>query len=292
MLRLLWFSGLLGLLSFAHPSLGWTRWFLLFFLAPLFRDLVALRSGGERGFYVRFWMSTGLSLLNPWQFSEQVAQYRGDRAARARYRDTPPAPDSCQQQVRYTLPFDGEWLVVNGGVTEATSHSWDLMAQRYAYDFVIADEDGTSHRGDGRRPEDYLAWQRPILAAADGEVVAVVTNVRDARSAGSGWLDWRARGIGGNSVVIRHADGEFGYSAHLAFGSVRVRLGQQVKRGDVIGRCGHSGHSTEPHLHFQVQDRADVNSAAGLPVRFDAVRVDGQPPRDNLILTAGQRVSR
>jgi len=71
--------------------------------------------------------------------------------------------------------------------------------------------------------------------------------------------------------VIRHGEGEFSLYAHLKTGSVRVRAGDAVRQGQPIARLGHSGNSTEPHLHFQVCDGPDPLRCAGLPVRFDAI---------------------
>ncbi|MCS7071216.1 MAG: M23 family metallopeptidase, partial [Anaerolinea sp.] len=57
-----------------------------------------------------------------------------------------------------------------------------------------------------------------------------------------------------------------------------------------VGQCGNSGHSTEPHLHFHIQDRVDFWTAAGLPIAFDGVSVDGQPAADDVYLVRGTRV--
>jgi len=130
----------------------------------------------------------------------------------------------------------------------------------------VTDGAGRTAPLDVRRPEEYFAWGRPILAAADGTVVAVRDGHHDSR--GIGIIDPLARDLLGNFVVIEHGPGEYSLSAHLQCGSVTVRPGQRVQASDVIGRCGHSGHSTEPHLHWQLMDRADFYRAASLPVRF------------------------
>lgn len=225
---------------------------------------------------LRYLLSSSLSVISPWQWREVWTQVRAEAALRARTGDRDPSPYEFQQQIDYTLPFAGEWLVVNGGVERETSHSWDLLSQRYAYDFVIADDAGNTHAGAGRRVDDYFCYGQPILAPADGVVVSIADGVRDAMHPGTGWVDWRAARIGGNSVTIRHAEREFSYLAHLQPGSIGVSPGQAVQCGEQIGRCGNSGHSTEPHLHFQLQDGPDLHHAMCLPVQFSRVLVDGQ----------------
>ena len=73
--------------------------------------------------------------------------------------------------------------------------------------------------------------------------------------------------------MIDHGKSEYSFYAHLQPGSVRVRGGDQVKAGDVIGKLGSSGNSTEPHLHFQVCDKPDWGMSAGIPVNFSNVTI-------------------
>jgi murein DD-endopeptidase MepM/ murein hydrolase activator NlpD len=214
-------------------------------------------------------------------------QIAGDEIARPR---APESAAAYQQRCRYRLPFDGEWIIINGGITPETSHSWDIVAQRYAYDFVQVDAGLRRWRTDGKHLTDYLCYGEPLLAPAAGEVVAVVDGTRDAPAVGTGWLDVRTPHFPGNIVTIRHAEGEYSCFAHLVPGSITVQVGEQVASGQVIGRCGHSGHSTEPHLHFQFQDQADFWTAAGLPIAFDGVSVNGGPPQDHVYLSRDQRV--
>ena len=308
--RRLWFLGLLGLVSMVDPRLRPLRFFVLFFLAPLAAGLLArarrparppeeavpaperpLPGPAERSgpllFLLRVLGSSLLVVLNPFQLAQTFRQSRGDAAASGRVVDDAAA---FRQSVEYTLPFEGEWLVTRGGVTPGTSHSWGLAAQRFAYDFVVADAERRSHAGDGTRLEDYLAYGRPVLAPADGTVVGMSDGVRDAPRPGTGWLDWRARDFRDNWVVLRHGEGEYSLLAHLVPGSLRVRPGDRVRRGDVLGLCGSSGHSTEPHLHFQLQDHADFFRAAGLPVAFSGCVVDGAAADGPVYLRGGMRV--
>lgn len=217
--------------------------------------------------YLEYFISTLLwSFLNPHGLRQMYAQIIGQIAAIARSLRQQGEPPDAPLTLR--LPFDGWWKVYNGGVSRAASHSWEVIAQRYAYDFLVVDDQNVSFYDDPSRPQHYHAFGKPVLAAADGEVVEVRADLRDYPRAGSGWIDWRIADLRGNYVVIRHSQHQYSLYAHLQAGSICVRSGEAVKAGQVIGRCGHSGHSSEPHLHFQLQDRADFFTAVGLPVRF------------------------
>lgn len=76
----------------------------------------------------------------------------------------------------------------------------------------------------------------PVYAVADGKVVACST----------GAWDWSY----GKMVAIYHGSGNYTNYAHLS--KIKVRLGQKVKAGQIIGLCGSTGNSTGPHLHFEV----------------------------------------
>jgi hypothetical protein len=181
-----------------------------------------------------------------------------------------PTPASDRQQIRYRLPVTGCWTVYNGGVTPEISHSWGLAGQRYAYDLVVCDEDGRRCCvcvGRARRPDACYAWGQPVVAPAAGLVVSVQDGHRDCPWVGI--VDPFAWSSLGNFVVIRHAEGEYSLLAHLQRGSVCVRPGQAVEAGQIVGPCGNSGHSTEPHLHFQVQDTRRFLLAASLPAQID-----------------------
>ncbi len=305
-----WLSAisLLGVLGYLIPGLEGLR--LLFLLLPLALLARALQgraraandaaapslpdpplnqpAGSPARFAARLALSQALVLLNPLQVAQIVAQIVGQAIISIRRA----LPDTdYAQQARYTLPFRGEWLVYNGGVTPADSHSWDVLTQRYAYDFVIADAALRRHSGDGRALTDYFCYGQDVIAPADGEIITVRDSVRDAPRPGSGWIDFLARDFRGNFVIIKHAEGEYSFLAHLIPGSIVVRAGQRVQRGQLIGRCGNSGHSGEPHLHFHLQDRPSFWLAAGLPVKFDDVRVDGVSQAGTRFLTRGARAA-
>lgn len=277
----LWFLGLVSLPAIFFGRLEQFSLFGLFFLfglwplvasvLPGIRDEVSVDPtvwlNSDSDYEYRAMISSVLVGLQPFVLWASIRQMAGIVPVVLRFRGQPPSPDRFQQSVTYRLPFEGEWTVINGSPDRRHSHSWSVPSQRYAYDFVITDADGRTHEDERSGPEAHYCYEKPVLAPADGTVVDVRTNHRDYHRT-DGWIDPLQRDLRGNYVAIQHAEDEFSVLAHLRFGSVRVEEGDEIRSGEVIGQCGHSGNSTEPHLHFQVQDRASFFSGMGLPVKF------------------------
>ena len=142
------------------------------------------------------------------------------------------------------LPFSGRWTVWQSFDGEWTHKGpW-----KYALDFVITDEEGKSYRGDGMRLEDYYAFGKPVLSPVDGEVVCVVSNLPD-NPVGSADKEnnW------GNYVLIYDQRGFYVLLSHFKQNSIRVKVGDRVVRGALLGLCGNSGYSPQPHIHLHVQ---------------------------------------
>lgn len=76
-----------------------------------------------------------------------------------------------------------------------------------------------------------------------------------------------------NAIIIKHQDSIYAAFCHLQPGSVQVSVGQRIRKGDFIGRIGHTGNSMFPHLHFQLMDSADIQHANGLPCAFEQYEV-------------------
>ena len=111
-----------------------------------------------------------MTLFQRW--SVFFRQLHGIVAATNRYHGALPAPETFHTAVSYRLPFQGSWTVLNGGITQATSHTWALPSQRYAYDFLIADAQGNSFQGPEERLSSFYCYGQPILSPAHGIVIA------------------------------------------------------------------------------------------------------------------------
>jgi murein DD-endopeptidase MepM/ murein hydrolase activator NlpD len=167
------------------------------------------------------------------------------------------------------LPFSGEWFVTWGERSVLENYHAETPDQRFAYDFLVVRE-GRTHAGDPARNESYFCWGLPVLAPGSGIVASAADTVADNVPG-----RMNARQPLGNQVILDHGDGEFSFLVHLQRGSVRVRQGQRVEAGEVLGSCGNSGHSTEPHLHYHLQTTAEFQAGEGLPAQFLGYRADG-----------------
>ncbi len=149
------------------------------------------------------------------------------------------------------LPFLGTWTCIQahtGGLTH--EGLWE-----HAFDFEVRDHWGRFYRNDGKELSDYLCYKLPIVACCDGQVVKAVNHVSEHPV---GKLDLKENW--GNLIVMKHGPSLFSMVCHLAEGSLKVKEGDIVRKGNIIGYCGNSGRSAVPHLHFQLQNEGWVGA--------------------------------
>jgi murein DD-endopeptidase MepM/ murein hydrolase activator NlpD len=189
----------------------------------------------------------------------------------------------------YIFPLRGV-SYVGVGASFHTPHRW-VIPEEFGLDIAKLGDNGLSHKGTGTRFEDYYAYGADVLAAAGGRVIeaengqpedpTAMQQPDESQEAYFARLqkdqgNRLAKGmtsITGNYVMIDHGQSEYSLYAHLQSGSVRVKVGDQIRAGDVIGKLGSSGNSTEPHLHFHVCDNANPLLCAGIPVNFSNVTI-------------------
>lgn len=173
-------------------------------------------------------------------------------------------------QILYNLPFSGCWTVANGGINKGTSHSWSVCNQRYAYDFFI-EENGKTFQGDGKSVSDYFCYGKAVLSPADGIVVEIKNLFEDTPIPEGQEVLCSASDVRGNYIVIQHAKHEYSTIAHLKKDSFCVNVGDKVCRGQQIAYCGNSGNTSEPHIHFQVQQGKGFLFSVSLPIWFTKI---------------------
>lgn len=150
-----------------------------------------------------------------------------------------------------SLPFFGYWKISQGHSGNIT-HRQDW---RHAWDFIVTDDQGKAYKSNGAKIEDFYCFNLPVISPAAGYVVEVLDDVDDNEI---GKINLKENW--GNTIIIKH--GEYIYSkiSHLKNKSATVKTGSYVKKGDLIGTCGNSGRSPEPHIHFQIQNTPYIDS--------------------------------
>ncbi|MDP6059766.1 MAG: M23 family metallopeptidase [Pirellulaceae bacterium] len=177
-----------------------------------------------------------------------------------------PVPEGHTTQLR--LPVKGEWLVFWGGDTKELNQHHGVPHQQFAFDLLVADAGSATHKADGKSNEDYFAFGREIVSPAYGVVTEVIEGVRD-NAPGS----MNPCCALGNVVFIKHREHEVSVLAHLKQGSVKVAVGDRVTVGQPIGLCGNSGNSSEPHLHYHLQNTPIIQDGTGIRCNFANVVV-------------------
>lgn len=153
--------------------------------------------------------------------------------------------------VSISLPVFGDWHI-NQAHEGAHTHRG---AWKDAWDFVLMGQEGKQYKSEGKMLEDYYCFGKPVIAPADGEIAQIADDVEDNIVGDSNLSqNW------GNSIVIKHDHLLYSQISHIKKGSFKVKIGDLVKKGDVIAQCGNSGRSPEPHVHFQIQSTPYIGS--------------------------------
>ena len=170
--------------------------------------------------------------------------------------------DSCCDATRHTRAT----LPINGQV-------W--LAQRYAVDYEQLDADNRIYNGEKKNLDSYTIYGQEAIAAADGTVVKVVDGLPE-QVPGVFPENISIEEADGNSVILDIGGGNYALYAHFQPGSVRVKEGDRVERGDALALVGNSGNSLAPHLHFHVMDGPQSLSSNGLPYEVDSFSISGR----------------
>ncbi|MFI5805754.1 M23 family metallopeptidase [Streptomyces sp. NPDC051561] len=224
----------------------------------------------------------------PLWLAAALGLWRWDEARRRRLAQEVPDP------IEVAPPVTGRWIALNSPGDRVPSHGTHKYAQTYAIDILAEHGEGAAKTRPAavrfwplaRRSEAFPAFGAPLYAVADATVVHAEDRQRDHLSRNSlpgvlylMVLEGAARVLGGprrvvgNHLVLDLGDGAYAVYAHLRRGSLAVREGDRVTTGQQLARCGNSGNSSEPHLHFQLMDTPDLDTARGLPFTWHGIGV-------------------
>ena len=199
--------------------------------------------------------------------------------------DTSATPVDRKPVVVIDAPLTGdEWVAANGP-SNTSGHRRALIpvngrayiSQRYAIDWVELYPDGKTYQGDPADNKNYRAYGHEIHAVADG----IVTETKDGLpqntpGAKSLAIPITLETIGGNHVITDMGNGLYAFYAHMQPGTLRVKVGDKVHRGQVLGLLGNTGNSSEPHLHFDICNASSMLACEGFPYAFASFEVVGK----------------
>ena len=176
-------------------------------------------------------------------------------------------------------PLKGnKWVAQNGPSNNDYHHRRTLMyfngipylSQRFGIDWGRFGKNNMGFRNEGHRNSDYFCYGDGVYSVADGTVVDVRKGLPDNTPlADSHAVPITAGTAGGNYVIVDMGDHIYAYYAHLIPGSIRVKVGQKVRKGQLLGRLGNTGNSTGAHLHFHLCDSPDAIFSQGVPYVFE-----------------------
>lgn len=144
--------------------------------------------------------------------------------------------------------------------------------EMFAIDFSVLDSRGNEYSGDWNDNRDHYIFGKTVYAPAGGKIVKIHNDYEDNKP---GSMNFKIQDVkmnkdllAGNCIIIDHLNGEYSFLVHLKKGSVMVKEGDIVKKGQPIGQVGNSGSSMYPHLHYQLGDNPDYANSNGLPIYF------------------------
>ena len=187
-----------------------------------------------------------------------------------------PTPILERNITKLILPFNEEWFVYWGGITEDVNYHVAEDTQKYAFDMLMV-KDGKSYEGDSLENESYFVFGKDIIAPSNAVVVSVINGVHDNIPG-----ELNPEQLTGNTIILKTPNQEFLLFGHLKEDSIVVEKGQVVERGTKIAECGNSGNSTEPHLHLSLQNNERMENSKGVKLFFDEILVNGEVKSDYL----------
>jgi hypothetical protein len=238
------------------------------------------------------------------RFTISVAKAPGEPASG----DRDPAPAPPEQVTFVTDPLSvgpaavvvapplkgSRWVAGGGCCTPYSYHRGATLplngavrvAERFAIDFVQLNDENRLNSGPIDQLSSYAYFGDEIHAVADGTVVETENGLPE-QVPGKLPADATIEMAAGNHVVVDIGDGRFAFYAHMQPGSVRVKAGDKVQTGQVLGLLGNSGNTDSPHLHFHVMDGPSPLVSNGLPFAFDSFTGQGRITDEQPLFTGG-----
>lgn len=167
------------------------------------------------------------------------------------------------------------WVIANGCCDAITSHRGATLPingtvyapERFAIDFVQLNAEDRLYTGDPSTNTSFEYFGVPVHSVAPGTVVSL-TDDEPEQTPGTAPANATIQNAGGNEVIVNIGGGHYAFYAHLQPGSIRVKKGQRVRTGQILGLLGNTGNSDAPHLHFHIMNGPSALQSNGLPFEF------------------------
>lgn len=194
-----------------------------------------------------------------------------------------PVTVSDHKPVVLEPPLRGSGWLDGNSCCDMTPHRMALnpidgklwAAERYAIDYEQLQPDLRLFTGDGAKNASYAYFGADVHAVAPGPVVAILDGLPE-QVPNQNPTGLTLAQYGGNHVVQDIGNGNYAFYAHLQTGSVKVKPGDRLNTGQVLGHVGNTGNSTGPHLHFHVMSTPDPLRSDGLPFVYRSFRLTGR----------------
>lgn len=173
---------------------------------------------------------------------------------------------------KYILPFKELFYIEYGGISKKTSHSYNLINQRYAYDFEIR-KDNLPYHDNYLDLNNFYCYKKEIIAPFDGLVVDIKNDYLDTKVLNNRPIINESNDARGNYILIKHPNNEYSLICHILKNSFKVNIGDFVKQGEVLGLIGNSGNTDGPHIHFSIQDRFDFYKSKSIKITFKNIEI-------------------
>jgi hypothetical protein len=186
------------------------------------------------------------------------------------------------------------WIALNALATYDHRRAFQAVdgklciAQRFAIDWMQLGPDGHLFHDNPKSNANFYGYGAKVLAVADARVADLREDVAENQGNNPrGGRHVTVDSAVGDYVTLDLGAGRFALYAHLQPHSVKVKLGDKVKAGQVLALLGNSGNSDEPHLHFHLMDANSPLGAEGLPYELDTFTQTGTVDGAEELLDAG-----
>ena len=161
------------------------------------------------------------------------------------------------------FPSTGEWEVIVGSSNpfDFSNHHFHSPAQMFANDLCITNSKALNELGNDNK--NYPTFGKDIISPVSGEIVCVVDGIEDNIPG-----ELNPQMVYGNVVMIEDSDKHVVVLAHFKKGSIKVKEGDKVEQGQLLGQCGNSGNSAEPHIHIHIQTERGFEKGNGIIIKY------------------------